>query len=297
MGYKDRLNEQVLFINPIIIRGAVENWLLSIETAMKLSLKKQLQQTLSIIITNPKKKRENWIRSSIGQLLILCGQISWTNECHRALLDLSKGNKSALKKLKKQWKKYLDRLSLMIRNMGQHQQQQMNDDPQSMIDIINPKLLRNKLQALITIEVHARDVIEKMMKSPSCNSINSFEWTSQLRFEYDKDASSQSQYGLAYALQTNTKFEYEYEYQGNNGRLVVTPLTDRCYLTLTTALNLHLGGSPQGPAGTGKTETVKDLGKAFGKYVVVFNCSDKLDQVTLGNWFAGLAQSGAWDLF
>ena len=68
-----------MFINPIIIKGAVENWLLSIERAMKLSLKKQLQQTLSIIITNPKKKRENWVTSSIGQLLILCGQILWTN--------------------------------------------------------------------------------------------------------------------------------------------------------------------------------------------------------------------------
>eukprot|EP01083_Nonionella_stella_P177342 623003_1 len=289
VGFKDRLNEQALFITPVVIQGAVENWLLLVESAMKLALKKQLQITLSTIIVNPKKKRENWVRSSIGQLLILCGQISWTNECHKGLMDLAKGNKHALKKLKKQWKKYLDRLSLMIRNMGQ-QQGASNDNDADM----NPKLLRNKLQSLITIEVHARDVIEKMMKSPTCTSVESFEWTSQLRFEYDKEG---EEYGVAYALQTNCKFEYEYEYQGNNGRLVVTPLTDRCYLTLTTALNLHLGGSPQGPAGTGKTETVKDLGKAFGKYVVVFNCSDKLDQVTLGNWFAGLAQSGAWGCF
>ncbi len=58
-----------------------------------------------------------------------------------------------------------------------------------------------------------------------------------------------------------------YEYQGNEGKLVHTPLTDKCYLTLTQGMHQGYGGNPYGPAGTGKTESVKMLGATLGRQV------------------------------
>ena len=124
---------------------------------------------------------------------------------------------------------------------------------------------RKAVVALITQDVHYRDIVEELMKE-GVESPHDFKWQQQLRYYYNTED--------IIIKQVNASLDYGYEYLGATTRLVITPLTDRCWMTITGALHIKLGAAPAGPAGTGKTESTKDLAKALGKYCVVFNCSD-----------------------
>ncbi|CAK9054035.1 Dynein axonemal heavy chain 2 (Axonemal beta dynein heavy chain 2) (Ciliary dynein heavy chain 2) [Durusdinium trenchii] len=272
--------EREKLVAPVKLEGPVEVWLGLVEKRMFESLKAHLVKCHNMNINPKAMKKEKWVKEFLGQLLITSGQIAWTTDCAAALGKVEKGQKNALRMLKRTQSKYISKLCEMIRK------------PLTKIE-------RNKLVALITIEVHARDVQDRMINLKT-ESPSNFNWTSQLRFELrdsQEDSSGGQPVQTCVVLQTNTTAPYGYEYQGNNGRLVVTPMTDRCYMTLTTAMHLKRGGAPAGPAGTGKTESVKDLGKGMAMYVIVFNCSDGLDYKSLGRMFSGLAQCGCWGCF
>ena len=143
---------------------------------------------------------------------------------------------------------------------------------------------------LITVDVHNRDVVAKLIDNKVQES-SAFAWQSQMRMKWKSDTRD------CIIKVADASFNYCYEYIGNTGRLVITPLTDRCYITLTQALRLIMGGAPAGPAGTGKTETTKDLGRAMGVPVYVFNCSEQMNVQSMGSIFKGLAQTGAWGCF
>ncbi|XP_031338901.1 dynein heavy chain 2, axonemal-like isoform X2 [Photinus pyralis] len=263
--------EYMEYTKSVLLDGPVEFWLCDIETAMRGVLRAQFKPCRTDLKKNL-NTRDKWLLSNCGQLCNACSQIQWTTDCTRALVHCKiMENKKPLKKLRKKQNQVLGKLSELSRREL-------------------PKIQRLKTNALITIEIHSRDVIDRMYKA-NCRDVGDFEWFSQLRFYWDRELDD------CLIRQTNTHFMYGYEYNGNSGRLVITPLTDRCYITLTTALHLFRGGSPKGPAGTGKTETVKDLGKAMGMWVIVNNCSEGLDYKSMGKCFSGLAQTGAWGCF
>ena len=257
--------EVVPFAENVIAQGNVEAWLKDVEVMMRKSIKSILSEA---IIDYVKKPRTKWVRDWPGQIVIAASQTHWTQQVEDAFRNKSDGGMASLAaKLSNQ----LQDLVALVRE-----------------DL--PKILRSILSDLIIIDVHARDVVQNLADS-NVESSEDYEWSSQLRYYWN------DQENELYVKIMNNAFKYGAEYIGNNGRLVITPLTDRCYLTLCLAMGLNMGGAPQGPAGTGKTETTKDLAKAMAKQCVVFNCSDGLDYLSMAKFFRGLASAGAWACF
>ncbi|TPX54258.1 hypothetical protein SeMB42_g00367 [Synchytrium endobioticum] len=254
--------EKIKMVEPFVPQGNVETWLLKVEDSMRKSVKKVIMDGLSCYHL---KQRTDWVLDWPGQVVLSVSQTYWTKEVSEALKDGTAG-------LKVLYTRLLNQL-------------------QGLVGLVRGELAylqRLVLGDLIVIDVHARDVVQRLIDA-GVSSENDFEWVSQLRYTWEEE-------DLRVRI-VNANFKYGYEYLGNTGRLVITPLTDRCYLTLTGAMHLGMGGAPAGPAGTGKTETVKDLAKALAKQCVVFNCSDQLDYLAMAKFFKGLAAAGAWACF
>jgi len=157
-------------------------------------------------------------------------------------------------------------------------------------------LNRHVLVALITTDVHARDIVDDLKKE-NVQSNDEFTWKRQLRYYYNVEVDALA--GLEATKnceirQVQAFLQYGHEYMGPTSRLVITPLTDRCWITISMALHIQRGANPAGPAGTGKTESTKDLAKAIACLCIVFNCSDQVDYKLMAKLFSGLCAQGCW---
>ena len=264
--------ETVPFPNPVDPEKsrAVEVWLLEVEEQMRGALHKVAGEAIEAYVG---EERSKWILEWPGQLVLNCSQVHWTSEVNEAIL---KGGAKGLQEYSTKCTEELNKIVDLVRG-----------------DLSS--LERKTCGALVVIDVHARDVVQQMADD-GVSEEKDFKWQSQLRYYWEQDDKRFKGKTIMVRM-INAEAYYGYEYYGNSGRLVITPLTDRCYRTLMGAIHMCLGGAPAGPAGTGKTETTKDLAKALAIQCVVFNCSDGLDYKAMGKFFKGLACSGAWACF
>ncbi|XP_065087185.1 dynein axonemal heavy chain 6 [Ochlerotatus camptorhynchus] len=259
--------ERLTFGVGLKARGAVEDWLSKVEEAMFLAVKRYMRLGYRCY---PTKDRSFWMQEHPNQIVLTVSQQQWCADVHE-ILD---GKGKVIKKMLTFKDKLVKNLSILA----------------SIARTNISKLVRKVLCALITIDVHAMDTVCHMMEK-KVNKSSDFEWLKMLRYYWNSETETVE------TKMASSNQPYFYEYLGAGGVLVITPLTDRCYLCLMGALQMDLGGAPAGPAGTGKTETTKDLAKALAIQCVVFNCSDGLDYKMMGRFFTGLAQSGAWCCF
>ncbi|KAM3184981.1 hypothetical protein ACTXT7_007293 [Hymenolepis weldensis] len=260
--------EIVDFVNKFALEGQAEEWLSYLLDEMRNTIRMTLSEAVAAYEEKP---RDQWIFDYPAQVALTGSQIGWTSEVGIAFARLEEGLENSLKEYNK---KQIASLSTLI---------------EMLLTDLTPGD-RQKIMTLCTIDVHNRDTVGKLIAMKVDNS-RAFQWLSQLRFRWDEKAVD------CFVNICDAQFVYEHEYLGCTPRLVVTPLTDRCYITLTQSLHLGMSGAPAGPAGTGKTETTKDLGRALGTMVYVFNCSEQMDYKSVGNIYKGLAQSGAWGCF
>lgn len=271
------VEEVVDLQTPVLAQGNIEDWLLCLEAEMQRSVRRECRLCSSdVSAVMAETTVQNFADKFIAQVALLGMQLIWTTDFQQALMMVSRDkDRTIMSSTAKKFNLLLnDIIAVCLQPLTQ--------------------LDRTKYETLVTIHVHQRDLfqeVQRKVKEQKVRDENDFEWLKQTRI-YWKTETDQAVISIA-----DNDFVYSYEYLGCKERLVITALTDRCYLTQSQALGMFFGGAPAGPAGTGKTETTKDMGRTLGIFVVVTNCSDQHRFKDMAKIFKGLCMSGLWGCF
>jgi dynein heavy chain len=212
LGMYAKDGEYVVFDIDSECVGAVEVWLNKIQIRMRSSLCWYLMNACT---QYEEKPREQWLFDFPAQISLCGTQIWWTTEVNIAFSRLEEGYDNALKDY---YKKQISQLSTLI----------------TLLIGELTKGDRQKIMTICTVDVHSRDVVSRLIQT-KVEMATAFQWQSQLRHRWDVGESD------CFANICDAQFQYSHEYLGCTPRLVITPLTDRCYITLTQSLHLIMG--------------------------------------------------------
>jgi MoxR-like ATPase len=307
--------EELTLTMPVLCQGRVENWLRQLTNAIRTTVAHHVVTALDA--HSVAEDRGAWVLDTLSQVALLAERIQWTSAVVAGFHRLEDGDHRGLSDV-------LAKVDGTLQQLVKRVQTNLSPSNQT------------KLMNVVTCSVHCRDILSELV-TRKAESEASFLWRQQLRAKALRSDTAPSESNPAQETSSRTResaqtrshnltprarganaataavadglniavsieicdvsLAYGWEYVGNPLRLVVTPLTNRINVTLALALHLKLGGAPAGPAGTGKTESTKDLGAHVGKPVFVYNCSDQMTSASLGVTLRGVAASGAWGCF
>jgi dynein heavy chain 1, cytosolic len=232
VGINSKEGETVSLRKPISFarNPKINDWLSALELEMKQTLATMTAEAFhdfSTVFNSPFDRTQflQYLDRYPAQVILLAAQVVWTRSVEECLSDLQSKSLAVLH----------DEIEKVLQGLAEA----------VLLDL--ETIQRKKCEHLITEMVHQRDAIAGLERN-SVTSTESFHWLYQMRFYHVPESEIAENLVVRMA---DASFLYGYEYLGVGERLVQTPLTDRCYLTLTQALSQRLGGSPFGPAGTG----------------------------------------------
>lgn len=258
--------------NGLVCQGNVEDWLNKLVDEMRATIAHRIRlmnaELVDFLAEADKEKFHKYVNKYLSQLALLGLQIFWTLDSENAIRN-SKTERGIMQNTRKKFEALLSHL----------------------IDFTTisslTKLQRKNIETLITIHIHQVEIFQHLCQK-RIKSITHFDWLKQTRFYWNPEENT-----VPIRI-TDINFKYCNEYIGTTSKLVITPLTDRIYISCAQAMGMFLGGAPAGPAGTGKTETTKDMGATLGKFFITINCSDQMNYSAMGLLFKGISQGGVW---
>lgn len=236
--------EQINLSKALEISGNIEHWLSNLVTEITETMRDSIFKCCQQGQINLEI-----IEKYPEQVICLAKKIHFTKSTEKSITSMSLQNLS--KTIKGEIEMFTDALASTTDN-----------------------LLKLKLRSLLMDTVHQASIVQLLIDGNVTNN-NDWIWLQQMKFFLNTGTKAVT------LKMVYSEFDYSFEYLGNINHLVDTKLTHKCYLTLSLAMQLGLGGNPFGPAGTGKTECIKSLGSMLGRLVLVFNCSEVSDFIRL----------------
>ena len=261
--------ERVMLTRPLEIKGTVEEYMNDVVSAMQSTLKDVSRDCVAELGS---LNIDKFVKMFPSQTCILGLIILWTDTLSESIYKAKSDRNAVPMAVKKAGVLLQGLVSIAAKPMAS-------------------KIARTNLEALIVTQVHLVDTAQDLQTN-KVRTIHDFEWQKQLRCYIDSSKEDDFTTNIC-----DVSMSHSFEFLGCKDRIVITPMTSRCWVALTQTVSMFLGFSAVGPPGTGKSETIKEFGRCISKYVVIFNSSDQMDHVSLGKIFKGIAIGGMWGCF